>query len=130
MPHLFFLILTDCWIKNLSFVVQFSSRRVVFAVLISSRSYTKVFLQLNNFCSVRNNAGYEWSNNISSQFSTLQQKANESFSYLKDLDLMKKGTDVFDVKKNLSISSKGKHFGCVFRVLEDRLDIKTPPFMD
>ena len=54
---------------------------------------------------------------------------------------MKKGTDVFDVKsalcsqgklisenfrilkKNLSISSKGKHFGCVCRVFEDRLDI-------
>ncbi|XP_057521448.1 cadmium-induced protein AS8 [Amaranthus tricolor] len=67
--------------------------------------------------------GYEWSNNISSQFLTLQQKANESFSYLKDLDLMKKGTDVFDVKS--ALCSQGKLISENFRILKKNLSISS-----
>ncbi|KAL2901152.1 Cadmium-induced protein AS8 [Bienertia sinuspersici] len=51
---------------------------------------------------VRKSAGGEWNGNIPLQFRSLQEKANESFSHLKDLDIFKHGTEMFDVKNALA----------------------------
>lgn len=69
-----------------------------------------------NFCLVKNDAGNEWNSNIPSQFSSLQEKATESISHLKELDILKKGTGIYDVKNLLS--SQRKSISESFRLLK------------
>lgn len=53
---------------------------------------------------------------IQSQFWSLQQKANDSFSYFKDLDMLKKGIEKFDVEN--AISSHRESISESFKLLK------------
>jgi len=61
---------------------------------------------------VRNNATDEWNSTIPPAIWTLQQKANESVSYLKELDLLKNGRDNFrSFRSKFSDPREGKQYG-------------------
>lgn len=66
-----------------------------YKALIATRSHAWQLMQSSNLLSVRNNATDEWNRNIPPPLWTLKQKANESLSYLKELDLLKKGGENF-----------------------------------
>lgn len=87
----------DYWCLTSQFVALNSDRVVIFSVLIAPK-------------------GNAW--DIQSQFWSLQQKANDSFSYLKDLDMFK-GTEKFDVKS--AISSKRRAISESSRVLKKNI---------
>lgn len=77
-----------------------------YKALIATRTHAREFVQSSNLLSLRSKAGDEWSNNIPPQIWSFQQKANESFSYLKDIDLLKKRMELFDLKSSIFSHTK------------------------
>ncbi|XP_074283262.1 cadmium-induced protein AS8 [Silene latifolia] len=86
-----------------------------YKVVAATSSHTWDLVRSSNFLTVKNEAGDELGRNMPlfpSQLWNLQQKANERLSYFRDLDLLKKGTEIFNVERSISLCTKSISESC------------------